>query len=60
MHIDASGAELKEETGQRRAARSTIQPEYNWVILGIVARLKEPYNGQQIRPRVEGRLHTVE
>ena len=42
--VDAGWAELEEETGERRAAWTTIQPEDDWVVLGVVARLEEPCN----------------
>lgn len=41
--IDGSRAELEEKAGQRAASRSPIEPQDDWIVLGIVPRLKEPY-----------------
>lgn len=40
--VDGSGAELHEETGQGRAARATVEPKDDGVVLGVVAGLEEP------------------
>src|SRR6202012_3126095 len=40
--VDARGAELEEETSQRRTARATVEPQNDWVVLWIVSRLEEP------------------
>merc|ERR1712000_175715 len=39
---DGGGAELKEQTGQRRAAGAAVEPEDDGVVLGVVAGLEEP------------------
>jgi len=41
---DGSRAELHEQTSQRGAARSAIEPEHYGVVLGVVARLEEPWD----------------
>lgn len=41
--VDAARAELHEKTGEGRASRATVQPQNNRVVLGVVARLEEPY-----------------
>ena len=40
---DGGGAELHEESGKGAASGATVEPEDYGVVLGIVARLKEPY-----------------
>ena len=42
--VDGSGAELEEETGQRRAARATVEPQDYGVVLGVISGLEEPLN----------------
>lgn len=39
---DGRRAELEEETRQGGAARATVEPEDNGVVLGIISRLEEP------------------
>lgn len=41
--VEGCWTELKEETGQGRAAWATVEPEDDWVVLWIIARLEEPY-----------------
>lgn len=41
--VDGSRSQLKEETGEGRTSRATIEPQDDWVVLGVVARLEEPY-----------------
>ena len=41
--VNGRRAELKEETSKRRAAGATVQPQNDGVVLGIVARLEEPW-----------------
>lgn len=41
--VDRSRAELHEQTGEGRAARATVEPQNNGVVLGVVAGLEEPY-----------------
>lgn len=39
---DAARTQLQEQTSERRAARATVQPENDGVVLRIVARFEEP------------------
>ena len=39
---DGGGAELHEESGEGAASGATVQPKDYGVVLGIVARFKEP------------------
>ena len=39
---DRGGTKLHEQTCQRRAARSAVEPKHHGVVLGVVARLEEP------------------
>ena len=41
--VNGRRAELEEETGERRAAGATVQPQNDGVVLRIVARLEEPW-----------------
>lgn len=41
--VNGRRAELKEEASERRAAGATVQPQNDGVVLGIVARLEEPW-----------------
>lgn len=41
--INRRRAELEEETRQRGAARATVKPKDDGIVLGIIARLEEPY-----------------
>jgi hypothetical protein len=41
--VDGSRSKLKEETSQGRAARATVKPEYDRVVLGVVTGLEEPF-----------------
>lgn len=47
--VDAARAELHEKTGEGRASRATVQPQNNRVILGVIARLEEPYIALEIK-----------
>lgn len=40
--VNRCGTKLKEETSQGAASRSTVKPEDDWIIHGIVSGLKEP------------------
>ena len=40
--VNAGWAKFQEETGQGRASRAAVEPQYNRVVCGIVARLEEP------------------
>ncbi len=40
--INRRWPKLKEKTGERRAPRTTVDPEDHRIVLRIVARLKEP------------------
>jgi hypothetical protein len=40
--VNRGRAQLKEETCERGAAWATVEPEDNWVVLGVVAGLEEP------------------
>jgi len=42
VFTDAARTQLQEQTSERRAARATVQPENNGVILRVVARFEEP------------------
>ena len=41
--VDGGRAELEEETGQGGAAGAAVEPQDDGVVLGVVARLKEPF-----------------
>jgi len=40
---DGAGTKLEEQSSEGRAARTTIQPQDDGVILGVITRLEEPY-----------------
>ena len=44
--VNRGRAELEEEARERRAARATIQPQHNRVVLRVIARLEEPCSSQ--------------
>ena len=41
--INGRGPELEEETGEGGAAWAAVEPEDDWVVLWVVARLEEPW-----------------
>lgn len=46
--INLAGSQFQEQTGERRATGSTVQPEDNRVILRIVTRFEEPCSSKNI------------
>lgn len=43
--VDGTGAQLQEETSERRATGAAIEPEDDGVVLGVITRLEEPFVG---------------
>jgi len=60
--VDRGRTKLHEKTGQRRASRSAVEPEDDWIILGVVTRLEEPYAVLATLPTINpaGAVHTIE
>lgn len=48
--VEGGWAELDEHTSEGRAAWATVEPEDDWVVLWVVARLEEPCKSQKLLP----------
>ena len=42
--VDRRRTQFEEQACKRRASRTAVKPQYNWIIFRIVARLEEPYS----------------
>jgi hypothetical protein len=43
LRIDGAGSKFHEKSGEGRAAGTAVQPKDNGIVLGVIARLEEPF-----------------